>query len=173
MQRKQICYMHRNSIDLCQMKISCERAPSTGCQGRGWHRFSNMPSHDLSCSRSPLVVTFHANVSLVDVAAVARVAVAVAAALASPLACTLYAFVALSKLLALKSGARQKHLTLANVDNLHCPLPRAINLTPPRPANSFRLRKPLSPNPPPEPFADSKPDMGRGRNSTGVERVAL
>lgn len=113
-------------------------------------RSSNMLSDDLW--RVALVVAFHYVVCLVALAVVVvggGGGVGGGVALASPLVCTLYAFVALSKLLALKSGARQKHLTFANVDNLHCPMPTAINLTPPRPATS--------PRPRPQPTSTSQP----------------
>lgn len=116
-------------------------------------RSSNMLSDDLW--RVALIVAFHCVVCLVALAVV--VVGGGGVALASPLVCTLYAFVALSKLLALKSGARQKHLTFANVDNLHCPMPTAINLTPPRPATSPRPRPARNPHPhpSPHPFSDS------------------
>lgn len=127
-------------------------------------------------------MAFHYVASLVTLAVVVIVGgVGGGAALASPLVCTLYAFVALSKLLALNSGACQKHLTFANVDNLHCPMPRAINLTPPRPATSTRphltrhpawlLATHIHPRLHPHPFTDS---IHKGESQTQLEsRVAL
>lgn len=134
-------------------------------------RSSNMLSDDLW--RVALVVAFHYVACLVALAVVGGGGGGVGggAALASPLVFALYAFVALSKLLALKSGARQKHLTFANVDNLHCPMPTAINLTPPRPTTSS--------SPPPQPTSTpprihlQTPSKRGEWNSTEVASCAL